>query len=250
MWIFILIILGIIIGKYAFDNLRQNSAMKQSGGMAVKYAELVDACLACSDARILQETPTFISIGGKYREHNITIDYAFWIQHTFNNKLIIKYVLKGSNTHQKIVKTWDFSQSISQNQMVNAMREYLSELKCNQTSNNALDKSKFISSRYSKLIQRLKMEGSENFNLYTIEVIEDTLLKYRFKLNMKFASYTYTIMFWHGSGKLLVILDSTNYIKGRWEFSLAMDQNEIADKIENDIDTMVKNRYENGDFYN
>lgn len=118
----------LIIGKFAYDNISLTLAMKKAGGMAVKYAELVDACLACSGAIILQETTTFISIGGKYTEHNITVDYAFWIQHTFNNKLIVKYVLKGPNMPQRVVQQWDFPQQLLEVDMIKAMKNYLKEL--------------------------------------------------------------------------------------------------------------------------
>lgn len=72
MWIIIPITLFVfIIGKFVYDNISLSLTMKKEGGMAVKYAELADACLACSDARILQETTTFISIGGRYSIHSI-----------------------------------------------------------------------------------------------------------------------------------------------------------------------------------
>lgn len=64
MWIIVFITLvALIIGKFVYDIIRHTTEMKKAGGMAVKYAELVDGCLACSGARIIQETPTFISIG-------------------------------------------------------------------------------------------------------------------------------------------------------------------------------------------
>lgn len=93
------------------------------------------------------------------------------------------------------------------------------------------------------------MVDSENHNLFTITVLSDALLEYKFKINMKYADYTYTIRFWHGSGKLQIVLDSTNYIKGKWEFPLDMNQSAMADKIEADINTMVIKKYNNSDFY-
>ena len=249
MWIILLLIVIAVIGKFIYDNFKHTSAMKKDGGMAVKYAELVDACLTCSGAGILQETLTFISIGGKYTEHGITINYAFWIQHTFNNKLIVKYVLKGPNMPQKVVRQWDFNQTQPQQQMVHMLRECLDELKTVQSHIEDADRSKFISHKYSTLIQRLKMEGANNFNLYKIEVIKDTLLEYEFKLNMKFACYNYVIRFWHGSGKLQVILNSTNFINGKWEFPLNMEQSAMAGKIETDIDEMVTKHHDSTDFY-
>lgn len=132
MWIIVLITLvGLIIGKFVYDNIRQNSAMKKAGGMAVKYAELVDACLACDGAGILKEKLTFISIGGKVVKHGITVYYAFWIQHTFNNTINVKYVLKGVNMPQRIVQQWNFSQHIPQEEMIKAMKKHLDELMSN-----------------------------------------------------------------------------------------------------------------------
>lgn len=129
MWIIVLItIVGLIIGKFVYDNIRQNSAMQKAGGMAVKYAELADACLACDGAGILQEKLTYISIGGKVVKHGITIYYAFWIQHIFNNTLNVKYVLKGADMPQRIVQQWNFPQHLPQGEMIKAMKKYLDEL--------------------------------------------------------------------------------------------------------------------------
>lgn len=57
------------------------------------------------------------------------------------------------------------------------------------------------------------------------------------------------IRFWHGSGKLQVILNSTNFINGKWEFPLNMEQSAMADKIETDIDEMVTKHHDSTDFY-
>lgn len=249
MWIIIPITLFVfIIGNFVYDNISLSLTMKKAGGMAVKYAELADACLACSDARILKETTTFISIGGKYTEHNITVNYAFWIQHTFNNRLIVKYVLKGPNMPQRVVQQWNFLTNQSQDKMIQDMKMYLDEL---MESNNAnrIDRSKFIGNRYKALIGRLKMEDTDTYNLYTITVLKDTLLEYSFTIDMKHCQYMYSIRFFHGTGKLQIILTSTNYIKGQWEFPLDMSQSAIADKIEADINTMVMKKYDNSGFY-
>lgn len=248
MWIIILITLVVlIIGKFAYDNISLTLAMKKAGGMAVKYAELVDACLACSGAKILQETKTFISIGGKYTEHNITVDYAFWIQDTFNNKLIVKYVLKGRNMPQRVVKQWDFPQQLSQQKMIQSMQSILDELAPLTTISNGSPEDVWLCHKYKDLISRLKMEGTEESNLYTVTVMCNCEDRYEFYLDMKFGHYKYNLTSW--LGKLRISLDSQSYIKGEWEFPLDMNQSAMADKIEADINTMVMKKYNNSNFY-
>lgn len=248
MWIIVFITLvALIIGKFVYDNIRHTSAMKRAGGMAVKYAEIVDACLACSGARILQETPTFISIGGKYTEHNISVDYAFWIQHTFNNKLIVKYVLKGRNMPQRVIQQWDFPQQFSQQKMIQSMQSILDELAPLPTISNGSREDVWLCHKYKDLISRLKMEGTEESNLYTVTVMCNCEDCYEFYLDMKFGHYKYNLTSW--LGKLRVSLDSQSYIKGEWEFPSDMSQSVIADKIEADINAMVMKKYDNSDFY-
>ena len=132
--------------------------------------------------------------------------------------------------------------------MIQDMKMYLDEL---MESNNAnrIDRSKFIWNRYKALIGRLKMEDTDTYNLYTTTVLKDTLLEYSFTIDMKHCQYIYSIRFFHGTGKLQIILTSTNYIKGQWEFPLDMSQSAIADKIEADINTMVMKKYNNSGFY-
>lgn len=176
------------------------------------------------------------------------MDYAFWIHHTFNNKLIVTYVLKGPNMPQRIVQQWNFLTNQSQDKMIQDMKMYLDELMEIKTENR-IDLSKFIGNRYKTLIGRLKMENTDTSNLYTTSVLKDTLLEYSFRIDMKFCQYIYSIRFFHGTGKLQIILTSTNYIKGQWEFPLDMSQSAMADKIEADINAMVMKKYGNSGFY-
>lgn len=211
--------------------------MKRVGGMTVKYAELVNACLGCSEARILQETPTFISIGGKYRKHNLTLDYAFWIQHTFNNKLIIKCVLKGFNMSQRVYRQWQFPQRLSQLIMIESMQSIFNEFKPAPLTSDDSKEELWLCHRYKDLISRLKMDDANNSTLYTITVVHNCIDCYEFYLNMKIGRYKYTIT--RNLGKLNVLLESTTFINGCWEFPLNMNQSAMADKIEADINAMV-----------
>lgn len=247
MWTFIIIVLIVVTGKFAYDNYRLSADIKKAGGMAVKYAELVNACLSCRGAKILQETTTFISIGGKYTEHDITVNYAFWIQHTFNNKLIVKYVLKGPNMPQRVYKQWQFTQQLSQLRMIESMQSILKDLTSSPTISDESSEDVWLCHKYKDLISRLKMEDTEDCKLYTITVMCNCEDCYEFNLDMKFGHYKYTITSW--LGKLRISLDSQNYIKGKWEFPLDMNQSAMADKIEADINTMVMKKYNNSDFY-
>ena len=243
MWflIFIGIIVACLIIRFVYDNLSLSVAMRKAGGIPVKFAELVDACLSCNGATIIQESPTFLSVGGKFIQDGITLNYAFWIQYTHGKKLIIKYVLKAPRMPQKVVKEWYFDKNTPQYNMINVLRPYINELKSNdiQAHNNNNNK---IGNRFRILISRLKMEGSNNQNLFKSTIIKDTLLEYHFSIDLKFAKYIYTISFFHGTGQLQVVLSSTTFIKGQWNFTLDEDQNKMADIIERDIDKMVCNQ--------
>lgn len=242
-----IIVVVAIIGKFAYNSYHLSADMKKAGGMAVKYAELVDACLACSNASILQETLTFISIGGKFIYHNMRVDYAFWIHHTFNNKLIVKYVLKAPNMPQRVYKQWQFTQQLSQLKMIESMQSIMNELTPSPVISDQSSEDAWLCHKYKYLISRLKMEDNEDSKLYSITVMCNSEDCYEFNLDMKFGQYKYTITNW--LGKLRVSLDSQNYIKGKWEFPLDMNQSEIADRIEADINTMVLKKHNNPNFY-
>ena len=248
MWFlnFILFILVWLILRFVYDNLSLSATMRKAGGIPVMFADLVDVCLSCDGATIIQETPTFLSVGGKFIQDGITLNYAFWIQYTHGKKLIIKYVLKAPRIPQKVVKEWIFHSEMPQSKMIQAMMPFLDELMPSTSTSMNLEDTEWICNRYKELISRLKMEGTENRNLYTITVMCNCEDCYEFYLDMKYGHYKYTITNW--LGKLRVSLDSQNYIKGKWEFPLDMNQTAIADKIEADINAMVM-KNNNFDFY-
>lgn len=246
MWIFILIIIGLIIGKFTFDSLRQSSAMKQAGGMAIKYSELVDACLGCSGARILRETPTFISIGGKYTKKGITIDYAFWIHHTFNDKLVVKYVLKAPNMPQKVVKQWQFSQSQPQSQMIGTMSVCLNELSINNPSfddeaiastdvnTNLMHKEVKLSKNYKTLIQGLH---NKVFPYITPTIYNEDKDGFYLSFKGTKGEVVYIVM---DSFNKVTIWGRSNLAKafiyeGEWSYEKPVDQNMIVEDIQTSI---------------
>ncbi len=116
-----------------FTHILGNS-VKAEGGMRGKYKTLVNGCLQCCNAKILQEKPLFISIGGSIVGSNgITTTYAFKMEHrlgnTFQMEIFIKYVEKVGNSRQKTIKRWHFNQSMNQEHMLECMSEYLERLK-------------------------------------------------------------------------------------------------------------------------
>ena len=116
-----------------FTHILGNS-VKAEGGMRGKYKTLVNGCLQCCNAKILQEKPLFISIGGSIVGSNgITTTYAFKMEHrlgnTFQMEIFIKYVEKVGNSRQKTIKRWHFNQSMNQEHMLECMSEYLERMK-------------------------------------------------------------------------------------------------------------------------
>ena len=134
--IFVILLIFVLVIRFVIDNNKQKSSIKAVGGMRTKYATLVNACLQSSNSKILQEMPTFISIGGELVEQGIHVNYAFWIQHTFNNKLNVKYILKVPNTPQKTIDEWNFEQTADQELMVKCLSKYIDELTLSRTVKN------------------------------------------------------------------------------------------------------------------
>lgn len=127
MWFlyFIIIVVVVILLKFCFDNYRMSSSLKKEGGMAVKYCEVLDACLKCENAKVLQESPSFISIGGNKKEGYTTVHYAFWFQHTHNQTLNVKFVIRSGGMPQRVVKQWNFNHNTPQMNMIKAMQSEL-----------------------------------------------------------------------------------------------------------------------------
>jgi len=110
------------------------NSVRAEGGMRGKYKTLVNGCLQCCNAKILQEKPIFISVGGSIVGANgIITSYAFKMQHrlgnTFQMEIFIKYVERVGNSRQKTVKRWHFNQAMNQENMLECMSEYLERLK-------------------------------------------------------------------------------------------------------------------------
>lgn len=108
----------------------------------------------------------------------------------------------------------------------------------NKQSENLSSK---ISHKYQILIKRLQLDNTEACNYITIEVMEDVLLKYVFKMHVGPTYYKYTIGLCHGTGKIYIILESPTLLNCKWEFTPDYPQEEMAQKIEDDVDKMVMN---------
>lgn len=133
-WILQVIVFLLVLGTMSIFTRILSNSVKAEGGMRGKYKTLVDGCLQCRNAKILQEKPIFISVGGSFVESNgITKKYAFKMQHrlgnTFQMEIFIKYVEKVGNSRQKTIKTWHFNQSVNQEHMLECMGEYLERIK-------------------------------------------------------------------------------------------------------------------------
>jgi hypothetical protein len=128
------IVFLLVLGTMSIFTHMLGNSIRKEGGMRRKYKTLVDGCLQCCNAKILQEKPIFISVGGSCVEPNgITKKYAFKMQHrlgnTFQMEIFIKYVEKVGNSRQKTIKRWHFNQPMNQEHMLECMSEYLERLK-------------------------------------------------------------------------------------------------------------------------
>ena len=121
MWWIILVIIAIVLIKFAHDYSKQAQTVSKQGGMRVKYKTLVNYFLAGDpDSKIIQETPTFISVGVS----SISGSTTFFITHSFG-WVNIQYRL-NSRVFGNHKLEWEFDEFGDQNKMIEKIEHDIS----------------------------------------------------------------------------------------------------------------------------
>lgn len=243
----LLIILGIFaIGFVIFrmGGKELDRRLTAVGGIRTMYSPLIDAMLSMPNAHIIKNLPASVTIEGCFGSGS----YDWNVKTLDGKKITISFTVKEGNI-LKERKVFDFPIS-SQWSSVEILatlhnqiehKNILDNKSLNTELSDTKEQNKWVVDKYRELIARLQMKDSEHSDLFNISVSINCADCYEFYINMKYGHYKYTITKW--LGKLRVSLDSQNYIKGKWEFPLDMNQTAMADKIEADIDAMVMKKY-------
>lgn len=118
MWIVIVIIVVVIIGKFLLDCSKQAEQVRHEGGMMKKYSILVEHLLNHPNARIFQETNTFISIGISSSSGST----VYYLQQTFGN-ITIQMKVKNDPFVGNFNMEWTFPESMVQERMIAKIEE-------------------------------------------------------------------------------------------------------------------------------
>lgn len=119
MWTFIIIVIGLIVGKFIYDSLSQNKEMKNQGGVRTKYAKLVQALLDSDPrARIIQETNTFVNVGVSGPAGS----QSYFLQQNFG-KLTVQIVVKNNPLLGNMTIERSFPEDMDQDEMINELME-------------------------------------------------------------------------------------------------------------------------------
>ena len=118
MWIVIVIIVVVIIGKFLLDSSKQAEHVRQEGGMMNKYSILVEQLLNHPNARIYQQTNTFISIGISSPAGST----VYYLQQTFGN-ITIQMKIKNNPIVGNINMEWTFPEHMDQERMIAKIEE-------------------------------------------------------------------------------------------------------------------------------
>ncbi len=58
----VIVVVVYLIGRFIYDNVKQSIQMKKQGGVATKYADLIQLLLSSPNAEIIQKTNTYVNI--------------------------------------------------------------------------------------------------------------------------------------------------------------------------------------------
>lgn len=121
MWTFIIVIIGIVIGKFILDTTKQSYYIKQQGGILTKYATLVNYILHSNDKyRILQNDNTFVAIGTQ----GVAGSQVFYIYPSYGKVAIIMKV-KNNPIFGNIKEEWTFPENMDQKDMIENIKKKL-----------------------------------------------------------------------------------------------------------------------------
>lgn len=118
MWTFIIVVIVIFFGKFLIDCAKQSNSMKSQGGMRTKYAILIKQLLDNPNARVIQETSTFINICAS----SIGGTQAFMLQQTFGS-ISIQLHVKNNPVFKDFIMEWTFPENMSQELMLKKIND-------------------------------------------------------------------------------------------------------------------------------
>jgi hypothetical protein len=112
MWVFIILIVVIIIGKFIYDKNQQSAKVTMEGGMRKKYHELIEYLMSGdSKTQIYQETSDSITLGVS----SISGTTLFILTQTFG-RVTVQWKI-NSSVFGKHKMEWEFDEYLDQEKM-------------------------------------------------------------------------------------------------------------------------------------
>ena len=128
-WVIIIVIAVVVVITFKLGSTSGQviGSVKNSGGMRVKYAKLLNNILSGhKDSKIFAETRTYIKAGVS----NYGGTTLFHIQQSTGNKVIIQYEVKNNPVVPSFQLTWTFPDDMDQDEMRNVIAaDILREMK-------------------------------------------------------------------------------------------------------------------------
>lgn len=117
-WVIIVAIIVFIAFKFGSTSGQIVGSVKNSGGMRVKYARLLENILGGhKDSKVFAETRTYIRAGVS----NYGGTTLFHIQQSTDNKVIIQYEVKDNPAVPAFQLEWVFPDTMDQDEMMVVM---------------------------------------------------------------------------------------------------------------------------------
>ena len=119
-WVIIIVIAVVVVITFKLGSTSGQviGSVKNSGGMRVKYAKLLNNILSGhKDSKIFAETRTYIKAGVS----NYGGTTLFHIQQSTGNKVIIQYEVKNNPVVPSFQLTWTFPDDMDQDEMRNVI---------------------------------------------------------------------------------------------------------------------------------
>lgn len=114
---FLIVLVVIIILKFAYDTIKQSSKIKTEGGVRLKYSTLIDYFLSGDQrCRIFQETNTLVSVGMS----GAAGSQIYYISPAYGN-VCIRMEIKNNPLLGDKTKEWRFPENMDQKEMIQIM---------------------------------------------------------------------------------------------------------------------------------
>ncbi len=110
-----------LIGRYIYDNVKQSIEMKKQGGVATKYADLIQLLLSSPTAKIVRKTNTYVYI----YDSDWLCPKSYQLMASWEN-IMVRIEYKGSSAFGKMTIERFFPKDMDQLEM---FRELLKDQK-------------------------------------------------------------------------------------------------------------------------